>query len=295
MRGTDATQLRGASSTPVTQRGRGLLWKAVLAGLLLLLFLVGIPSPGQLFPLLVQPTLLLWGAVFVWLAGSNLFENTAAIRWAWCALSVGAYAALSIPAIITLDPARVYEPTKVVDALGPVVALTLAAHLGRHDLQRALRDWAVVMGLALYTALGVGAMWLVLTTFGLTVFSIAVLLPPLVLEVALLLVRRLSGLGEGGRYALALLPSTALAVGIISTTQFNPTMSLTTSLIFDVIIAVLIGGALLVSLLTRPMTEAASGGASAGSRNITRALIEYTHGAMLIALAVYIPLRLFTS
>ena len=145
MRGTDATQLRGASSTPGTQRWRGLLWKVVLAGLLLLLFLVGIPSPGQLFPLLVQPTLLLWGAAFVWLAGSNLFENTAPIRWAWCALSVGAYAALSIPAIVTLDAARVYEPTRVVDALGPVVALTLAAHLGRHDLQRALRDWAKML------------------------------------------------------------------------------------------------------------------------------------------------------
>lgn len=290
MRSTDATQLRGASITSVTQRWRGLLWKVILAGLLLLLFVVGIPSPGQLFPFLVQPTLLLWGTLFVWLAGSSFFAEMPALRWAWCALSVGAYAALSIPAMLTLDSARVYEPTRIIDALGPVAALTLAAHLGRHDLQRALRDWAVVMGLALYSGLGVGAMWLVLATFGPAVFTIAVLLPPLVLEVVLLLVRRLSGLGEGWRYALALLPSTALAVGIISTTQFNPTMSFSTSLIFDAIIAVLIGGALLVSLLTRPMTEAASGGVG-----VARSLIEFTHGAMLIALAVYVPLRLFSS
>ena len=290
MRGTGATptHLRVAGSTSGSQRWRSLLWKSVLAALLLLLLFVGVPSPRQLFPLLVQPTVLLWGGLFVWLAGSSLFGDTPSAKWAWCALAVGAYAALSVPVVVTNDP------TKMVSALGPVVALTLAAHLGRHDLQRALRDWAVVVCLALYAALGIGAVWFVLATFHLEVFSIAVLLPPLVLEVMLLLARRLTGLSEGWRYALAILPSTALAVAIISTTQFNPNMNMTTSIIFDAIIGVLIGGALMVSLLTRPLTEAASGGVNKGSAGLSRALIEFTHGAMLIALAVYIPLRLFT-
>ena len=253
-----------------------------------MLLLVGVPSPGWFLPSVVQSTILLWGALFVWLAGSSLFGGVVAIKWAWCALAVGAYAALAIPVVATGDA------SKTVDALGPVAALTLAAHLGRTDLQRALRDWVVVMGLALYAALGISAMWMVLVTFNLAVFSLAVLLPPLVLEVALLLVRRFSGLGEGWRYALALLPSTALAIGIISSTQLNPNRDITTSIIFAAIIGVLIGGALLISLLTRPMTEAASGGAGSSSgMSVSRALLEFTHGAMLISLAIYIPLKLF--
>lgn len=286
MRSTDAARIQAGGSSPGSQRWRTFLWKVTLAGLLLVLLFVGVP--GQFFPLLVQGTVVLWGALFVWLAGSSLFRDTPSTKWAWCALAVGAYGALSIPVVIKDDP------TKVVEALGPVVALTLVAHLGRRDLQRALRDWAVVAGLALYTGLGIGAIWVVLATFGLAVFSLAVLLPPLMLEVILLMLRRFTGLGDSWKYALALLPSTALAIGIISTTQLNPTMDLTSSIMFDVIIGVLIGGALLVSLLTRPMTEAASGGASAGVMTVSRALIEFTHGAMLIALAIYIPLRLFT-
>jgi hypothetical protein len=231
----------------------------------------------------------------VWLAGSSLFHDTPSLKWAWCALAVGGYATLSIPMVITGDPRKIADPAKIVEALGPVMALTLVAHLGRHDLQRALRDWAVVVGLAIYTALGIGAMWVVLATFGLAVFSLAVLLPPLVLEVALLLLRRLTVLSEEWRYALAILPSTAVGVGIITSTQLDPTMNVTNSIMFDVIIGVLIGGALLVSLLTRPMTEAASRGFGVGGMSLSRALIEFTHGAMLIALAVYIPLRLFTS
>lgn len=289
MRSTGATPLPVAGTGAGSQRWLSLLWKIGLATLLFLLLFVGLPSPIEFLPYLVQATVLLWGALFVWLAGSSLFQDTPAIRWAWCALAVGAYAALSIPVIVKGDP------TKTVDALGPVVALTLVAHLGRHDLQRALRDWAVVMGLALYTALGIAATWMVLTTFGLTVFSLGVLLPPLVLEVTLLLLRRIAGLNSGWRYALALLPSTALAVGIISTTQLNPTTSLTISIIVAVIIGVLIGDALLLSLLTRPMTEAASGGGGSGGISISRALIEFTHGSMLIALAVYIPVRLFAG
>jgi hypothetical protein len=288
MRGTGVTHVQITGTGTGSQRWRSLLWKIGLATLLFVLLFVGLPSPSQFIPLLVQITVLLWGALFVWLAGSSLFRDNITIRWAWCALTVGAYAALSIPVVLKSDP------TKTVDALGPVVALTLAAHLGRHDLQRALRDWAVVMGLSLYTALGMAAIWLVLTTFGLVIFSLGVLLPPLVLEVVLLLTRRFPRLNRGRRYALALLPSTALAVGIISTTQLYPTLPLTASIIFDVIVGVLIGGALLVGLLTRPMTEAASGGSSSGSICVSRALLEFTHGAMLIALAIYIPLRLFT-
>lgn len=291
MRTTGAAQLQGAGTTPGSQRWRNLLWKALLAGALLVLLFVGVPAPG---PLLVQSTVLLWGALFVWLAGGSLFHDIPSLKWAWCALAVGGYAVLSIAMIITGDPRQIADPAKMVEALGPVVALTMVAHLGRHDLQRALRDWAVVVGLALYAALGVGAMWVVLATFGLAVFSLAVLLPPLVLEMALLMLRRFTRLGAPWRYVLALLPSTSLAVGIISSTQLNPTMNLTSSIMFDVIIGVLIGGALLVSLLTRPMTEAASVGFGGGGMSVSRALIEFTHGAMLIGLAMYIPLRLFT-
>ena len=60
---------------------------------------------------------------------------------------MGAYAALAIPGVVA-------EPAQMVGALGPVAALTLAAHLGRRDLPRALRDWALVMGLGVYAALG---------------------------------------------------------------------------------------------------------------------------------------------
>ena len=70
-----------------------------------------------------------------------------------------AYGTLTIPGVLI-------GPDRMVDALGPVAALTLVAHLFRHDLPRALRDWALVMALSLYTALGVQAMWLVINSFG---------------------------------------------------------------------------------------------------------------------------------
>ncbi len=285
MRGTGATQLQAASTASSSQRWRALIWKIILAALLFFLLSVGVP--GQFLPSFVQSTLVLWGALFVALAGSSLFRDTTSIQWAWCSLTIGAYAALTIPIVFTGDP------TKTINALGPVVVLTLVAHLGRHDLQRALRDWAVVVGLALYTALGIGAAWIVMASFGWVVFSVAALLPPLVLEVALLLARRLAGLSELQRYVFALVPATLVAIGIISSTQLNPNMDLTTSIIFDAIIGVLIGGALLVSLLTRPMTEAASGEAGQSGMNVSRALLEFTHSALLIALAIYIPVKLF--
>ena len=289
MRSTGAAQLQAAGTGPGSQRWRALVWKVGLAVVLFALLFIGVPSPGLLLPYTVKPTVLLWGALFVWLAGSSLFQHTPAIRWSWCALTVGAYAALAVPVIVVGDS------TRTVDALGPVVALTLAAHLGRHDLQRALRDWAVVISVALYTALGIAAMWSVLTTVGLTIFSLGVLLPPLALELMLLLLRRVAGLSNGRRYALTVLPATVLAVAIIATTQLNPTRTLTISIVFGVIIGVLISGALLVSLLTRPMTEAASGRAGSGDISISRAFIEFTHGAMLIALVLYIPLKLFPT
>jgi hypothetical protein len=263
-------------------------WKVLFALLILILLSLGISVPGAFVFSLMQAIVLLWGGLFVLIAGSNLFEGSASLRLAWRALSVGAYVALAVPAVVV-------GGWQMVSALGPVAALTLLAHLGRPDLARALRDWALVMALSLYTALGVLAMWVVLTTLGPLVFLTAVLLPPLIFEAAVLLLRR-APLTKGNTLAYlgALVLSTALAISVVSFTQFNPTMPLLWSIIFRVIAGLLIGGALLVSLLTRPMIEAASGTHEAHSSGIRlgRALVELSHSPFLISLAMYVPLRL---
>src|SRR5918912_1853507 len=144
--------------------GGGLGWKLPLALLFATILLVSlsIPLPASLLIGLVRSTVLLWGGLVVGIAASNLFAGDIrerplpTTRVAWTVLTIGAYAALAIPGVVV-------EPTRMVEALGPVVALTLAAHLGRRDLQRALRDWAVVVGLALYAALGFVAVSQVIT------------------------------------------------------------------------------------------------------------------------------------
>lgn len=277
---------------PATSAWHNLVWKAVVAVLILLLMSAGIPVSSSLFWGWIWGTLLLWGGLVVTVCASEMFNDLAGLRWAWVALSVGAYVGLSVPGIAGQDP------SKLVDALGPVVALTLVAHLARRDLLHALRDWALIMGLALYVALGVTSMWLVVFAFGnygLVVFVIAVLLPPLVLEGVLLLLRRMTSTNGNLPVQLAAVAlSTALPIAILSATQLNPSTRLFASLIFDLFVALLIGGALLVSLLTRPMIEAASAprGASTTGIKMGRALVELSHGAILISLAMYIPLRL---
>lgn len=266
----------------------------MLAALILLLMSVGSPLSWLLSWTLLNPvmaTLLVWGALVVGVASSNLFEGTASLRWAWGALTLGAYVALTIPILITNTPSR------LVDAVGPVAALALAAHLGRRDLQRALRDWALVMSLALYASLGVHAMWLLLGVFGNfgpLVFLLSVLLPPILFEAILLALRRIGGQGSLLPPTIALLLATLLSTVVVSINLLNTSTELAWLVVFDVIIAALIGIGLVVSYLTRPLIEAASGAHRLHPRAIDlgRALVELSHGPILISLALYLPLRL---
>lgn len=271
----------------------------MLAVAILLLMSVGSPLSwivawGFLNP--IPATLILWGALVVGVAAGNLFEGAPAMRWSWGALTMGAYLALTIPGVLI-------DANRMVDALGPVAALTLVAHLGRRDLPRALRDWALVMGLALYTALGVQAMWLVIHSFGNDagplVFLVAVLLPPLIFEAVLLVVRHVSSLKDNlAAHIAALALSTLLAVVVFSLTLLNGSTPIEWRLIFGLLVGILIGAALLIGLLTQPLVSAASGSrlASTPARGVnpTRALVELSHEPILISLAIYIPLRLLS-
>jgi hypothetical protein len=285
MPGTSTSPLREARSASPRAVWYHLAWKLLLALSILLLMSAGIPLPGNLI-VLVPVTLLAWGALFVGIASYNLFEGVRAIRWAWIALTVGAYSALAIPGVVAGIP-------RMADALGPVAALTLAAHLGRRDLPQALRDWALLMGLAFYTALGVQAM-LLLTTFGVVVFVVGALFPPLLLEATLLLARRVTNRPESLPITLAaLLLSTLLAVSALAWTLLNRSTQPLWLAIFALAVGLLIGGALLVSHLTRPLIEAASGAYDKDKGyNLRRALVELSHGPILISLVLYIPLRL---
>ncbi|MDQ3704614.1 MAG: hypothetical protein M3437_05205 [Chloroflexota bacterium] len=283
-----------AGPRPTRSSWLNLAWKLVLAAVILLLMSVGSPLSWLLSWTLLNPvmaTLLVWGALVVGAAGSNLFEGDTSLRWAWSALAVGAYLALTLPTLVTNTPSR------LVDALGPVAGLTLVAHLGRRDLQRALRDWALVMSLALYAALGVHAMWLLLgvfANFGPRVFLLSVLLPPILFEAILLALRRIVRQGSLLPAGVALLMATLLSAVVVSANLLNQLTEPTWLLIFGLIIAVLIGTGLVVSYLTRPLMEAASGAHRLHPRAIDlgRALVELSHGPILISLALYLPLRL---
>jgi hypothetical protein len=277
----------------------GLAWKLLLAAGILLLMSVGSPLSwavtwGFLNP--IPATLILWGGLVVGIASSNLFEGDLPLRIAWGALAVGAYGALVIPGVLI-------GPDKMAQALGPVTALTLAAHLGRRDLPRALRDWAFVMALAIYAGLGVQAMWHVINSFGNRagplVFLAAVVLPPLVFEGAQLVLRRIGVFREGLlASAFALLLATAVAVSVVSATMLNVSTALPWRIVFALAAGVLIGGALLIGLATRLLVAAASGALAArgSGRGTTfgRALVELSHEPVIISLVVYIPL-LFLS
>jgi hypothetical protein len=264
-----------------------------------ILFLMSIGSPlswamawGFLNP--IPATLILWGGLLVGIAAANLFEGATQLHVAWIALTIGAYGALAIPGVLV-------GPDKLAQALGPVTALTLAAHLGRHDLPRALRDWALVMALAIYAGLGVQAMWHVVNSFGNRagplVFLAAVVLPPLLLEGALLLIRRVQGLRESlAARAVALVLATSVSVAVVSDTMLNISTSLLWRIVFALAAGLLIGGALLLGLITRPLVAAASGSLTARGRgaSIGRAVVELSHEPILISLVVYIPLLFLT-
>ncbi len=266
-------------------------WKVLLALTILVLMFIGSPITWALQWTLFNPvgtTLLLWGGLVVLLAGNRLFSGEVAIRRAWCALSVGAYVALTVPGLVQSSGIQLPE------TLGPVAALTLIAHLGRRDLKEALRDWALVMSIALYVSLGVSALWLLATALGAATFIAIALLPPLLFEGVMLLLRRVWPATGRVTTAAGLVISGALAVTVLSYTGFHPTTSLFWSGFFGLLGAVPIWLGLLLSVLTKPLVEVASG-AHKGIRNgpnLGTALVELSHGPLLIALVVYVPLRL---
>jgi hypothetical protein len=277
---------------------RTLGWKILLAAALLFLMFVGNPLTwamawGALNP--IPATLIVWGALFVAIAGSNLFEGTVPIRRAWTVLAVGAYLALTIPGVLA-------GPDRMDEALAPVTALTLVAHLGRRDLPRALRDWSFVMALSLYAALGVQAMWLIMNSFGNTegpvVFLIAVILPPLIYEALLLFLRRADSLRDNLPAHIAVLVlATSVAVVVFSLTFLNDSTQPGWRVIFGILVGILIGGALLIGLLTQPLISAASGSRSPNPPkgiNLGRALVELSYEPILISLVIYVPLRLLS-
>jgi hypothetical protein len=277
-----------------------LAWKVLLALAILLLMTVGTPiswlvSWGFLNP--IPATLVLWGFLLVGVASANLFEGSQRQRLLWTLLTLCAYGVLTIPGVLV-------GPDRTVEALGPVAALTLVVHLGRRDLPRALRDWALVMALALYASLGVQAMWLVInsfgSTYGLVVFMVAVLLPPLLFEAASLVLRRVERFRTSVAASIVgLLLATALGMTAFSLTILNSSTTLSWRIVFGLLAGIVIGGALLVGLFTRPLISAASGArASQGTPgrglNLARTLVELSHEPILISLALYIPLRLIS-
>ena len=88
---------------PTGGRGAGWLlnlgWKLSLALLfaLILLIAASIPLSDMVMLGVVRAVILLWGGAVVAIASANLFEGTLALRLAWVALTVGAYAALCVP------------------------------------------------------------------------------------------------------------------------------------------------------------------------------------------------------
>jgi hypothetical protein len=236
----------------------------------------------------IPSLLILWGGLVTALVVWNLVEGAQAMRVAWAALATAAYAALAVPTLVG-------GTWKLVEAIGPVTALTFAAHLPRRDVARALRDWALVMGVALYWALGMLAMWQIVSSFGAGAFSLGVLLPPLVLEGVAIALKR-TGIAKGWRTAqvTGLVVATAASIAALAATLLNRSTPFLWSVVFDVAAGALIGGALFLGLITRPMIEAASGAYRTGTGGVSlqRALVELSHGPVLIALALYIPLRL---
>jgi hypothetical protein len=277
-----------------------LAWKLALVAAILLLLSFENPLLSALSWSLVNPlppVLLVWGALAVGFASNNLFDLPSPLQGAWVALAVGAYGALALPALLPgiTGSGILSGPDRFEDAVGLVIALTLAAHLGRRDLQRALRDWAVLIGLVLFVSLGVICMWSVATGLGLGPFVLLVLLPPLLFEGLLLVLGRSESL-KGSRisYALAIVLATAISVAALSLLLLNPSVPLVGSVLFDLVVALLVSGALLLALVTRPMIDIASG-ARHGGYTFARAIVELSHAPILISLAIYLPLRLLSK
>ncbi len=261
--------------------------RLTIAFILFLLMSLSLPLPGSFVFALVPVTLLVWGGLLSGIAATNLFEGQSPMRLAWAGLTTGAYMAVAVIALVKGTPG-------MIDLLGAVVALTLVPHLGRRDLGAAMRDWAVVTGVALYVALGVQAMWVLVSSLGLPVFFIVAVGPPLLFEALMLLFGRsgrqpVRGLLRG--YVAPLLLATVTSVALLSFTQFNRSMLPGWLLFFGAVVGVLIGAGLLLSHLTRRMAEAASG-AQSGANPIARSLVDLSHGPLIISLALYLPISL---
>ena len=255
--------------------------RLILIIALFLFMLLNLPLGGSFAFTLIPIILLVWGGLLVGVAATNLFDGQRPVRLAWVGLTTGAYLAIAVPALVRGTPA-------MVDALGAVVALTLVPHLVRHDLGKALRDWAVVLGVSLFAALGVQAMWVLVSSLGLPVFFIVTVVSPLLFEALLLL------FGRGGprsvrSYLIPLILSIVTSVALLSLTQFNRSMPDGWVLFFGLVIGILIGAGLLLSYMTRRMVGAASGVRS-GANPIARSLVDLSHGPVIISLALYLPL-----
>jgi hypothetical protein len=292
---------------PSTAAWQELGWKVLAALLILLVSALALPVAsavlGQLGNGLTAPlvllawtpcVLLLWGGAMVLVAERNLYAGPAALRSWWVTLALGAYAALAIPALFSNGSANSAA------AFAPVAALTLVAHLARRDLPQALRDWATIMAIALFSALGVQAVWVLMiyylmTPENLLVLALVVLCPPVILD-ALLIPLRSTGNLRDSLWAepAAVFLSAAVPVAVFASLEMRPGFLSAPWLVFVLAIVVLVGGALMVSLLTKPLADVASGGASGGG-GLGRALVQLSHGSLLIALALYLPLRLLTG
>src|SRR5215210_8167936 len=90
-------------------------WKLPLALLFATLLLVSgsIYVSGALLSGLVRAVLLVWGGLAVGIAAWNLIDGASITRWAWVALTMGAYGALAVPGMMA-------GPGKMAEALGPV-------------------------------------------------------------------------------------------------------------------------------------------------------------------------------
>ncbi len=275
--------------------GDGFGWKAFFV-VVLVGVLVGLPVLGSVSWALVlwavRVSLLVWGALMVGIATANLFtfEGRPALRGAWVALAVGAYGALAVPWLLT-------GTNRLLEALWPVAALTLAAHLGRRDLQVALRDWGLVIALTSYAAFGMLAAGLLIGVFGPPAFLMVAFIPPLLLDGLAFLLGRLGLFRSRARATrlVALVSATAVSVVGASFTLLNRDMPPTWRVFFALVMAVLIGGALLLAVLTTPLMQAASGARTLSPRwwsGPARALMELSHGPVLVSLVLYIPMRL---
>jgi hypothetical protein len=236
----------------------------------------------------VRVVLLVWGGLVTGVAATGLFADLAVLRPGWVALTVGAYTALAVPGLLV-------GTGRVIEALGPVVALTLIAHLGRRDLRRAMRDWALVMALALFASVGTLAMDLILEATGPVPFFLVVLMPPLLLEALSPGLRRLAPLGRARPARLTALVLATLVASGVTVSLLNPITPPVWRALFFIVVAVPIGAALLVYVLTAPAGPVHTPHDGIGRRLLRHmggALVGLSHGAMAVSLAMYIPLRL---